>query len=132
MKKQAVLDRGRGIQNPVQTQSGQMIWFRAPGIVQAQHDERLGEKEQVLDHGFAGFFRLDELPFPFPSTLVPHPEKQPEAKLTVRARSTPRSTVDGSESISMKISPDWRPKGEYGQRVIAVSLEGKLKSAFAG
>src|SRR5207247_1440646 len=83
MKKEAVLDWGRGIQIPVQAQSGQMIWFRAPGIVQAQYDDRLSEKEQVLDHTFAGFFRLDELAFPFPSTLVPHPEKQPEAQLKV-------------------------------------------------
>lgn len=132
MKKEAVLDWGRSIAIPVQTQSGQLAWIRAPGIVQAQADERLDEKEQLLDSSFAGFFRIDELSFPFPSTLVPHPEKQPEAKMKVVARTTPRTTVDSSETIVMKYGTDWRPKGEYGQRVIGVVLEGKIKSAFGG
>lgn len=132
MKKEAILDWGRSIMIPVQTQLGKMDWFRAPGIVQAQYDGRLDKNEQLLDQEFPGFFRLEELSFPFPSTLVPHPEKQPEAELKSIARSTPRTTVDGGESIDMKISTDWKPKGEYGQRVFAIALEGKIKSAFAG
>jgi ABC-type uncharacterized transport system involved in gliding motility auxiliary subunit len=132
MKKEAVLDWGRSIQIPVQTQSGQLLYFRAPGIVQSQADARLDEKEQLLDSSFAGFFRLDELAFPFPSTLVPHADKQPEATMKVVARSTPRTTVDSSETIDMKISSDWKPKGDYNQRAIAIVLEGKIKSAFGG
>lgn len=132
MKKEAVLDWGRSIQIPVQTQSGQLLYFRAPGIVQSQADSRMEEKEQLLDSSFAGFFRLDELAFPFPSTLVAHPEKQPEATMNVVARTTPRTTVDSSDTIDMKISTDWKPKGEYGQRAIAIVLEGKIKSAFGG
>ncbi len=132
MKKEAILDWGRSISIPVQSQGGQMLWFKAPGVVQSQHDSRLDDKEQLLDNGFAGFFRLDEIAFPFPSTLVTHPEKQPEAQMKVIARSTPRTTVDSSETIEMKISSDWKPKGEYGQRSMAVVLEGKIKSAFAG
>jgi hypothetical protein len=132
MKKEAVLDWGRSISIPVQSQSGQMVWFRAPGVVQVQHDPSLDGKEQFLDSSFAGFFRLDELAFPFPSTVVAHPEKQPSATMKVIARSTPRTTVDGSETLDMKISSDWKPKGEYGQRALAIALEGKLKSAFAG
>src|SRR5262249_363012 len=73
MKKEAVLDWARSISIPVQSQTGQMMWFRAPGIIQSQHDSRLDSKEQFLDNEFAGFFRLDELAFPFPSTLVAHP-----------------------------------------------------------
>lgn len=132
MKKEAILDWGRSISIPVQTQSGQMMWFRAPGIVQSQYDGRLDEKDQLLDSSFAGFFRLDELAFPFPSTLVAHPEKQPEASMKVVARSTPRSTVESGETIDMKISDKWQPKGEYGQRAMAIVVEGKIKSAFAG
>lgn len=132
MKKEAILDWGRSLAIPVQTQSGQMQWFRAPGIVQSQHDDRMDDKEQLLDSSFAGFFRLDELAFPFPSTLVAHPEKQPEGSMKVIARSTPRTTIDASETIDMKISSDWKPKGEYGQRAMAIVLEGKIKSAFEG
>ncbi len=130
MKKEALLDWGRSISIPVQTQSGQTVYFRAPGIVQAIADEGADENTQFLDASFAGFFRLEELAFPFPSPLVPHPEKQPEAKLKVVARSTERSTVDGDEAIEMKISTEWKPKGEYGQRPMAIAVEGILASAF--
>jgi hypothetical protein len=132
MKKEAILDHGRSVAIPVQTDGGRMIWFRAPGVVQAQRDERLEEKEQLLDNAFAGFFRLDELSFPFPSTLVSHPDKQPAATFKVVARSTPNSTVDSSASINMKLRTDWAKKGEFGQRDMAIAIEGKLKSAFIG
>jgi ABC-type uncharacterized transport system involved in gliding motility auxiliary subunit len=132
MKKEAVLDWSRSLAIPVQAQTGQVMWFRAPGVLQLQEDARFDEKEQLLDASFAGFFRLGELAFPFPSTLVAHPEKQPEATMKVVARSTPKTTVDASENIDMKFSTEWKPKGEYGQRAIAITLEGKLKSAFGG
>ncbi len=133
MKKEALLDWGRSLAIPVPTQGGQLLWFRAPGILQLQEDARLDEKEAMLDTSFAGFFRIPELAFPFPSTLVPHPEKQPEAKLQVVARTSPNTTVDTSETIEMKLSPDWKPKtSEYAQRAIAVAVEGKLKSAYGG
>ncbi len=130
MKKEAVLDWGRSIAIPVQAGPGQPMWFRAPGVVQVLHDPSLDDKEQFLDSSFAGFFRLDELAFPFPSTLVPHEDKQPQAKLSVVARSTPRTTIDASDSIEMKISADWKEKGEHGQRAMAIALEGTIKSAF--
>ncbi len=132
MKKEAVLDWGRSLGFPVQAQSGQMMYFRLPAVLQLQEDARFDEKEQLLDASFAGFFRLGEVAFPFPSTLVAHPEKQPEATMKVVARSTPKTTVDASENIDMKFSTEWKPKGEYGQRAIAISLEGKIKSAFGG
>ncbi|AUX21764.1 hypothetical protein SOCEGT47_022510 [Sorangium cellulosum] len=132
MKKEAILDWSRSLSIPVQSQSGQLMWFRAPGILQLQEDSRFEENEQILDSSFAGFFRLGELAFPFPSPLVPHPEKQPEATMKVVARSTPNATVDGSENIDMKFSTEWKPKGEFAQRAIAVTLEGKIKSAFGG
>src|SRR5690606_17323644 len=105
---------------PVQAQSGQMMYFRLPAVLQLQEDARFDEKEQLLDASFAGFFRLGEVAFPFPSTLVAHPEKQPEATMKVVARSTPKTTVDASENIDMKFSTEWKPKGEYGQRAIAI------------
>ena len=132
MKKEAILDWGRSLGFPVQAQSGQVMYFRLPAVLQLQEDARFDEKEQLLDASFPGFFRLGELSFPFPSTLVAHPEKQPEAAMKVVARSTPKSMVDASENIDMKMSTEWKPKGEYGQRAIAISLEGKIKSAYGG
>lgn len=132
MKKEAILDWGRSVAIPMQTQTGRVVALPAPGIVQAQHDGSLDDKEQLLDNSFAAFFRLDEVGMPFPSTLVPHAEKQPEAQMKVVARSTPRSTVDASENVDMKYSAEMRPKGEAGQRAMAVALEGKIKSAFGG
>jgi len=132
MKKEAIFDWGRSLRFPLQAQGGQPLYLSVPPILHAQEDARFDEKEQLLDTSFAGFFRLSELTFPFPSTLVAHPEKQPEAAMKVVARSTPKSTVDASESIDMKYSTAWREKGEYGQRAIAITLEGKIKSAYGG
>lgn len=132
MKKEAILDWGRTMSIPYQTQSGQIGWVRLHGIVQAQHEDA-DEKDQTLDSSFAPFFRMDEISFPFPSTLVPHAEKQPEAKLKVVARSTANATVDTSETIDLKFTNnELKPKGEYGQRAMAIAVEGKLKSAFTG
>ena len=132
MKKEAIMDWGRTMRIPFQTQAGGVGWVRMHGVVQLQHDAGLEEKEQTLDSSFAGFFRIDELSFPFPSTLVAHPEKQPGAKMQVVARSTPNTTVDSGETIDLKFTNDIKPKGEFGQRGMAITLEGKLKSAFTG
>jgi len=131
MKKEAIFDWGRPALMRIPTQ-GQTIFFAHPAVVAAQADSRLDEGSQFLDRAFPGFFRMEELVFPFPSTLVPHPEKQPEAKVKVVARTTPRSTVVASDTVDMKITNDFKPEGEYGQRAMGVAVEGKLKSAFGG
>jgi gliding motility-associatede transport system auxiliary component len=132
MKKDAVLDWQRSMRLPVMTQSGAPAWVRAPGIVQVQHDPSRGaeDPQQVLDDGFAAFFRADELSFPFPSTLVPHADKQPEAKLKVIARTTVKSWAETGDTIDMKISPNWRPKAPLDQKAIGIAVEGTIKSAM--
>jgi ABC-type uncharacterized transport system involved in gliding motility auxiliary subunit len=132
MKKEAIMDWGRTMRIPFQTQAGGIGWVRMHGVVQLQHDGDLNENEQTLDSSFAAFFRIDELSFPFPSTLVAHPEKQPGAKMQVVARSTPNTTVDSSETIDLKFTNEIKAKGDSGQRAMAITLEGKLKSAFTG
>jgi ABC-type uncharacterized transport system involved in gliding motility auxiliary subunit len=130
MKKDAVLDWQRSIRLPLVTQTGSAVWVRVPAIVQAQHDPRFDDDHQLLDDGFAGFFRVDEVSFPFPSTLIPHPEKQPEAKLKVVARSTPAAGAETSDTVDLKLSPAWRAKPPLDQRAIAIAVEGTLKSAM--
>lgn len=123
MKKDAVYDWGRSFGIPAQTQTGQQIWFRIPSIIQVMPDDRFEGDKLLLDKSFAPFFRLDQVGFHFPSTLVAHPEKITEAKMKVVARTTPRATIDTAETIDMKISTEWKEKGEQGQRSIAVTIE---------
>jgi hypothetical protein len=94
---------------------------------------------------------LDEVVFPFPSTLVPHPDKQTKAKMHVVARTTPKSTTVSQDSVELRPGRgDVKPKGEFGQHAIAVAIEpvccngttdckdddpckaGIIQSAFAG
>jgi hypothetical protein len=131
LHKDAVLDWGRSMRIPVPTQLGSLEWYYAPGVLQLQHDAGAEENEQILDNAFPGFFRLEELAFPFPSSLELEPDKQPGARMKVVARTSPNTTVDTAERMDMSLRSDWRPKGEAKQRAIAASVEGKLKSAFA-
>lgn len=132
MKKDAVFDWARPAVVRVMTQ-GMPVVAGHPATVLAQFDSRADDNTQFLDQSFPGFFRMEELVFPFPSTLVPHPEKQPDATLKVVARTTPRSTAATTDTVDMKPARgELKPSGEYGQRAIAVSLEGKIKSAFGG
>ncbi|HKY34333.1 MAG TPA: Gldg family protein [Polyangiaceae bacterium] len=133
MNKDAVFDHGAQFRVQVMTQTGQGQWIRHPGIAHVVNDTRMDEKEKLLDTGFAGFFRMDEVIFPFPSSLQLKRDKQPaDVKLEAVARSTPATSVDKSETIDMKLREQWRPKPPQEQRVLAAFADGKLKSAFAG
>jgi ABC-type uncharacterized transport system involved in gliding motility auxiliary subunit len=133
MNKDAVLDFGAqfriGVMSP---QTGQVTWVRHPGIAHVANDPRFSEEEKPLDTSFAGFFRMEEVIMPFPSSLTLLKNKQPaDVKIYPVARTTPATSVDKSESIDMKLRDQWRPKPPQEQRVIAAVAEGKLKSAFA-
>jgi hypothetical protein len=126
MKKDAIIDWGRPLIMRVQTQ-GQSAVIPDFGIVQAQYDSRLDSKEQLLDQSFPGFFRMDEVAVPFPSSLVPHADKQTDCDLHAVARTSPKATVVTSDTFDEKsaMTRDLTPSGEYGQHVIAVAIEGK-------
>lgn len=133
MKKNAVFDYGLQFRIPVMTQAGGMAWIRHPGIAHVVDDPRFDDDEKLLDTSFPGFFRMEELMFPFPSSLELLRDKQPkDVTLKAVARTTPATSVDSSDSISMKLREQWSPKPPQEQRVIAAVAEGKLKSAFAG
>ena len=130
MKKNAVFDWELALRLPVLVQGGAAYIFH-PAMLQLPHVPGLEEEKQPLDNSFAGFFRMDELAFPFPSTLVPHPEKQPGATFTVVARTSESATVEEGERVDLALNPDVRPKGDFGQHAIALQAEGTLKAAFA-
>jgi gliding motility-associatede transport system auxiliary component len=130
IKKDAVLDWARSVRVPVPTQAGGMTVVRAPAIVQAQPSGDLDAEHQMLDNSFIGFFRIEELSFPFPSSLVVDPKKQAGAEVKVVARSTPAAWVEAGDNVDLGIRADWRAKPPLDQRAIAVSVTGKLKSAM--
>jgi ABC-type uncharacterized transport system involved in gliding motility auxiliary subunit len=135
MKKDVLIDGARAVRLAVMTQSGPQGLFY-PGIVHAQHDTRYDndDKRQLLDDGFAAFFRAPELSFPFPSTLISHTDKQPEAKFKVVARTSAKAWAETSETVDLKPGTKWKPKPspdqKADQRAIAMVVEGTLKSAF--
>lgn len=132
MKKEAIIDMQTQMRLPVANQAGRLEYITAPGVLQVQHDDDAEEAEQPLDNGFAGFFRLEELLFPYPSTLVPHPDKQPNATMKVVAQSMDSATVETGDTVDMSLKKLGKAEGEPGRRAFAISLEGKIKSAFAG
>ena len=133
MNKDAVFDHGAQFRVQVMTAGGQPAWLRHPGIAHVINDTRMDEKDKLLDTSFAGFFRLDEVIFPFPSSLELKRDKQPaDVKLAAVARSTPATNVDTADTVDMKLREQWKPKAKQDQRVLAAYADGKLKSAFAG
>ena len=149
LKKEAIFDWARPIMLRVPTQ-GQLVTVPYPAVALAQYNDRLDPKEQFLDQRFQGFFRMEEVVFPLPSTVVPHADKQPKAALKVVARTSPKSTIVTTDSVDLKFNADLKPQGEYAQRAIAIALEpgccdgsnecpetdvcksGTIKSAFGG
>ena len=131
MKKDAVFDYGAQFRIPIMTQGG-VASIRHPGIAQVVNDPRFDEDKRLLEPSFAGFFRMEELAFPFPSSLEILRDKQPsDVKIYAVARTTPAAGVVTGDVIDMKMRREWQPKPPFEQRIIAAVAEGKLKSAFS-
>jgi ABC-type uncharacterized transport system involved in gliding motility auxiliary subunit len=130
MKKDAVFDYGAQFRVPAMTAGGP-VWIRHPGIVHVVADERFSEDKKLLDTGFPSFFRIEEMAFPFPSSLELQRDKQPaDVKLEVLARTTENASAVEGDNVDMKIRRQWTPKPPFQQHIIAAAAEGKLKSAF--
>lgn len=133
MKKNAVFDFGAQFGIVVPTQDGRIQSMRHPGIAHVIADPRMDAGQELLDPTFAGFFRMQELAFPFPSSLALLRDKQPQdVELKAVARSTPESSVVTTDTVDMKLKTNWEPKPPMAQQIIAATAKGKLKSAFAG
>src|SRR3954468_833574 len=101
MRKDALLEFGRPFRVNVYTQGGPQT-MRFPPLHDVRDDFRFTGDEQLLDTGFAAFFRITQVPFPFASSLVLHREKQPDvtdpAKFKVLARPTPKTLRETGDS----------------------------------
>jgi ABC-type uncharacterized transport system involved in gliding motility auxiliary subunit len=132
MKKDAVFDYGAQFRVPAMTAGG-AVWIRHPGIVHVVADPRFSDDQKLLDTSFPSFFRIEEIAFPFPSSLELVPDKQPkEVNFKVLARTTENSSAVTGDNVDMKIRRQWKPAPPFQQRAIAAAVEGPLKSAFAG
>jgi len=133
MKREAALDFGSAFQIEYPTRMGERISFVNPGVPILEDDDSLDENEKLIDVAFPTFFRMAQMPFPFPSPLVLHnKEAQPDAEFKVIARTSPRTSVNSNDTIPMRHSSDWQETDPEEQKIIGVSAIGALKSAFAG
>jgi ABC-type uncharacterized transport system involved in gliding motility auxiliary subunit len=131
MQKDAVLDFSHAFTVLVPTESG-IARLAFPQFLHVTDDTRFTGNEQLLDTSFPAFFRLEELMFPFVSSIVMHKEKQPEAKtMKVVARSSPYSFHETTDTVDLKPFQHWKPKAEKPEQFnIAATVEGTLTSAF--
>lgn len=129
MHKDVVLDFGRSFRVTMFTQSG-LGSVRFPQLLEVVDDSRFSGDQQLLDTKFPAFFRMEQVIFPFCSSLTLHKDKQPNATdFSVVARSTPHSIVKTDDTVELGLQ-SWRPKGEWKQFNVAARVEGRLKSAF--
>ena len=128
------MDYGAQFRIAVPLQAGGVTYIRHPGIAHVVSSAGLDdENEKLLDTSFAGFFRMEDAVFPFPSSLTLDKSKQPaDVKVAAVARTTAQTTVLTSDTVDMKLRENWEPKPPQQQRIIAATAIGKLKSAFAG
>jgi hypothetical protein len=131
MKKDVLLDWGGAVTIPVSASGGAPVKVMAPGILLVEHDDKATDGDQRLDNTFVPFFRLDEVAFPFASSLLAHPEKQPGARFVTVARSTAKTTSETGSPLSLSPIVDAAPRGDQQQRIVALAVSGKLRSAFA-
>ena len=131
MQKDVVLDFSHAFTVLVPTESG-IARLAFPQFLHVTDDSRFTGNEALLDTGFPAFFRLEELMFPFVSSLVMHKEKQPDAKtMKVVARSSPYAFHETTDTVDLKPFQHWKPKAEPpAQFNIAATVEGTLTSAF--
>jgi len=137
LNKDVVLDFNHAFNILVPTEAG-IARATFPQFLHVTDDPRFTGNEVLLDTAFPAFFRLEELMFPFVSSVTLHPEKQPDAKLPdgkpslrVVARSSPYSFHESTDTVDLKPFQRWKPKAEKPEQYnIAATVEGTLASAF--
>jgi ABC-type uncharacterized transport system involved in gliding motility auxiliary subunit len=131
LRKDVVLDFSHAFTVLIPTESG-IARLAFPQFLHITDDTRFSGNEQLLDTSFPAFFRLEELMFPFVSSLVLHKDKQPDAKtMKVVARSSPYSFHETTDTVDLKPFQHWKPKAEKPEQYnVAATIEGTLATAF--
>jgi len=131
MRKDVVLDFSHAFTVLEMTESG-IVRRAFPQFLHITDDSRFTGNEALLDTSFPAFFRLEELMFPFVSSLVLHKEKQAEAKtMKVVARTSPYAFRETTDTVDLRVNQHWKPKAEKPDQFnVAATVEGTLTSAF--
>lgn len=132
LKREAAIDFGSTFQITGRTNMGKELTFINPAIPILERDDSLEEDEKLFDDSFPTFFRMPQIPFPFPSPLVVHKEKQPNAEFKVVARTSPRTSIITDDTTTMSHKTAWKETDPQEQKTIGVSVIGQMRSAFAG
>lgn len=130
LHKDVVLDFERPFRVEVFSQNGPQALFFPP-LLDVQDDPATKGETQLLDATAPALFRIPQVSFPYASSLGIERERQPEAKLRVLARSTPKSEVRTGDTLDLGLLQKWTAgPGRLGQVAVAASVEGPLRSAF--
>jgi hypothetical protein len=101
-----------------------------PGVARVQ---RAMGSSPGLDSSFAPFFLMDEVMFPFPSSLTLLPNRQPsDVKIRSVASTTSQSSLEVGGTLNLLPTSPRKPKGPLMPRIVAAVAEGRLRSAFVG
>jgi ABC-type uncharacterized transport system involved in gliding motility auxiliary subunit len=132
MNQDVVLDRARGVRVVIPTAGG-LAQKSFPTMLEVQDDPRATADERFIDTSFASLFRVEDVAVPLASSLTIHKDKQPDAKMQVRMRSTPYSVHLTGENADLRPIQNWASKfkgSTQQQFAIAADVEGTLKTAF--
>jgi ABC-type uncharacterized transport system involved in gliding motility auxiliary subunit len=135
LSKDAVLDLGRRVRLVVPTMGG-LAQAAFPQLLDVQDDPRYGPEEKLIDTGFAGLFRVEDVAVPLASSVTLKKDRQPGAKMQVVMRSTPDSVHMTGENADLRLI---QPPKELAAKLkglkkeqfgLAADVEGTLKTAF--
>lgn len=131
LQQDVVVDRQRGLRMTLLSALGAME-LTHPAVTMVTDDPRYDEDEALIDTQFAPFFGLQQLSFPFASSIKLNRAVQPaDVTLKAVARTSEDAMVLNEPSPQLGLRRDWTNlKGEDAQYVLAATAEGKLQTAF--
>jgi hypothetical protein len=128
MKKDVVLDFAAPIEFVILGTNGEKSALLYPpvSLTRSAHG--------TLDASFSPFLDLEELPFPFPSSLAIVKDRQPpDVLVRTVASSSKHARLETGDVVDLPLQRfgDWPRSGDEHQVPLAVAVEGRLKSAFS-
>ncbi len=133
LQKNVVIDRKQGLTMVFPDRLGRLVPLSFPGIAVLAAEPGAEKEERLLDTGFASFFGMPQVSFPFPSEIKLLPDRQPkDVALKEVAQTSEEAIALTGDSLELGPGRNWADvTGEEDQFTIAATAEGKLQSAFA-
>src|SRR5580704_7689127 len=109
VEKDVVLDMWRHVRLVLPTAGG-IAQAEFPQILEVQDDPRFTGNEQLIDTSFPALFRVQDVAVPFVSSVSLKTDKQPGAKMSIVARSSPVSVHLTGDSADLRPFQKWASK----------------------